>query len=95
MSWWQRYTCKNGFTGSSSGTRKRLWFTNEEKDILKSYFDEDYELGDRRHSIAEELGVAVERVINWWANRKTFLKLKGVDIPRGTPTRCETYTKIG
>ena len=89
MSWWQRYTCKNGFTGSSSGTRKRLWFTNEEKDILKSYFDEDYELGDRRHSIAEELGVAVERVITWWANRKQFLKLKGIDIPRGTPTRPE------
>ena len=95
MSWWQRHTYKNGFTGSNSSQRKRLWFSTEEKDLLKSYFDEDYDLGDRRYSIAEELGVDVKRVITWWANRKTFLKLKGIDIPMGTPTRTETYTKVG
>ena len=62
---------------------------------MKSYFDEDYHLGDRRYSIAAELEVDVKRVVTWWANRKIFLKMKGIDIPRGTPSRPETYTKIG
>ena len=89
ISWWQRHTYKNGYYGFQSGQSNKLWFTKEEKDVLKSYFDENSDLGDRRYSIAKELGVDVKRVITWWANRKTFLKLKGIDIPRGTPTRPE------
>ena len=90
--WWQRHIYKNGNSGSAS-TRKKLWFSNEEKDILKLYFDEDYILGDRRYSIADELGVDVGRVVTWWANRKMFLKKNGVDIPSSPRTPLASRSK--
>ena len=94
-SWWQRQIYKNGYSGSASGPKRKLWFSKEEKDLLKLYFDENYELGDRRYTIADELDVTVERVVTWWANRKMFLKNKGVDIPNGSKTPLAQRTKVG
>ena len=91
MSWWQRHTSKNGLAGFKKRKTYEL-FSKEERDLLKTYFDEDYDLGDRQYSIADELGVSVARITVWWSNRASFLRRKGVDIPK-TPTR--PYAKVG
>jgi len=90
MSWWQRHTSKNGLAGFKKRKTYEL-FSKEERDLLKTYFDEDYDLGDRQYSIADELGVSVARITVWWSNRASFLRRKGVDIPK-TPTR--PYAKL-